>query len=308
MTKSKKAASLGLCLLTVMSTAYAATQSTMPVSASYYASICEDAAEEDEIISVLEELEDYDSYSFWTRPENQTAENPNLWHTSLPKTDPDSWWTRQTQSVIETLWDEPYEFDNVSNTSAQTNAVNTEIENVVNNSMTVSKGLFGIAADGEYNTASTAKKKKETKELHLNVYDVSEPSNLTVDHIKDFIANYTQWTGLEEYLISRDDDINLIFLLAVARTETGGGAKCVGNYNCFNIKDGKGHYRDYNSYEESIDHFIRLINTHYIDPDGKYYNGTSIYDIAKNYASDYWGTYVANLAQDLLEDFENVKV
>lgn len=147
---------------------------------------------------------------------------------------------------------------------------------------------------------------RQEKGIHLNVDNVAESSNLTKNQIKSFIKEYTEWEGLEDYLIECDKEINLIFLLAVARTETGGGKYCVGTYNCFNIKGRNGKYRNYDSYEESIDHFIRLIKDSYISPDGKYYCGEGIDDIGVHYATSNWGTYVTKLANQLYNEFSQI--
>lgn len=159
-----------------------------------------------------------------------------------------------------------------------------------------------------YNSARTSSNPavRQEKGIHLNIDNVAESSNLTKNQIKSFIKEYTEWEGLEDYLIECDKEINLIFLLAVARTETGGGESCVGTYNCFNIKGRNGKYRDYDSYEESIDHFIRLINDSYISPDGKYYCGEGIDDIGVHYATSKWSPYVTKLANQLYDKFSQI--
>lgn len=139
----------------------------------------------------------------------------------------------------------------------------------------------------------------ETKTLHLNISDVTEPSGVTTEHIKDFIAKRTKWAGMEDYIVSLDNEINVIFLLAVARIETGAGEACVGDYNCFNIKGKDGKYCNYNSYEESIDHFVRLITNQYIDSDGMWHEGTGIRDIAINYCDHHWGEVVVDLSNEI---------
>ncbi len=152
-------------------------------------------------------------------------------------------------------------------------------------------------------------------------YDITKPSNLTKAELSKYLSIYCKyWVGLEDFLLSKDKEINLIFLLSVARTETGAGQFTRGNYNCFNIRQENSYaFVDYNSYEASIEDFIHLILKGYIaedgtwyeepwyDHNGNYHTSTSIHTIGLHYADEVWAPYVENIGYEIQYFTENVK-
>ena len=138
--------------------------------------------------------------------------------------------------------------------------------------------------------------------LHFNPEDVSQPSNMTLEQLKSFTVKYCpEWVGLEEYILTLDSEVNLIFLLSVARMETWAGIRTVGDYNCFNIRYNSGAYCDYTSYTESIDHFVQLITEEYLNPEGRWYEGVSIHAIGLHYAQERWAPGITNLCYEIYE-------
>lgn len=132
--------------------------------------------------------------------------------------------------------------------------------------------------------------------------DVTTPSYLTAEMIAPFIEVYCPcFVGLEEYLTEIDKQVNLVFILAVARCETDGGAPhaLVGDYNIFNIRNGDGSYCNYTSYKESLDHFVRLLTIEYLHPDGIYYEGVSIDAVGKHYAVPEWAPFITSVCEDV---------
>lgn len=142
--------------------------------------------------------------------------------------------------------------------------------------------------------------------LYLDTADVRKPSNMTLEQLQKWAKRFApNWVGLESQILEYDKRINLVFLLAVARAETGAGNpdSLVGTYNCFNIK-GKNGYVNYNSYMESIEDFVSLLERAYLDPDGIYFNGYSICGIGVKYAGAHWGPGIMTLADELIWHFD----
>lgn len=149
--------------------------------------------------------------------------------------------------------------------------------------------------------------------LVFDVLDVTRPSNITREQLEYFIsARCPRWIGLEDYILSFDDRINIVFLLAVARGETGAGANVVGSYNCFNVRSSRtGAYLNYSSYTESIDSFVNLILNSYCAEDGIYHevyvdsngvpHGSAIMGISRHYASEAWGHGIIRLGREIYD-------
>lgn len=149
--------------------------------------------------------------------------------------------------------------------------------------------------------------------LSFNPYDITEPSNLTYRQLHNYLSAYCKnWVGLEDFLLQKDKEINLIFLLAVAKTETGAGIITHGYYNCFNIRQENSYYFvNYNSYEESIEDFIYLILKGYVAEDGTWYEqpwvdyigmthtSTSLHTIGLHYADSIWAPYIENIGWEI---------
>lgn len=142
-----------------------------------------------------------------------------------------------------------------------------------------------------------------SKELHYNPDDITQPSQMTLEQLESFTQKYCPcWVGLEEHLLTLDDELNLIFLLSVGRMETWAGSECVGDYNSFNIRYNSGGYVDYASYKDSIDDFVRLITEEYLDPDGLWHEGVSIESVSVHYAeSTRWADGITDLGYEIYE-------
>lgn len=149
--------------------------------------------------------------------------------------------------------------------------------------------------------------------LHFNPLDITQPSNISKEHLSIYINKCCPlWSGLEEDLLAIDKKLNILFLLSVAQTETSTGRFCVGNYNCFNIRQHNSYtYVNYFSFAESIEDFADLILRGYVAEDavwyeepwqdysGTWHTSASIYTIGIHYATSAWAPYVENLAWEI---------
>lgn len=146
--------------------------------------------------------------------------------------------------------------------------------------------------------------------IHFNPSDITESSGMPRADIADFVERRcSAWLsepGIIDHLVEIDSKINVVFLLSVARTETGGGEVCVGWHNSFNVRNADGSYTDYWSYTESIDDFVNLILSQYIAEDGDWHEGTSIDSINIHYAeAPTWGEYVADIGYEITDRYNN---
>ena len=168
---------------------------------------------------------------------------------------------------------------------------------------------------------SSVEVKVEPQYFIFDPYDITKPSNLTKPELSKYLSTYCKyWVGLEDFLLSKDKEINLIFLLSVAKTETGAGKVTHGSYNCFNIRQENSYaFVNYSSYEESIEDFIHLILNGYVAEDGiwyeepwydyrgNYHTSTSIHTIGLHYAGEIWAPYIENIGYEIKYFAENIK-
>lgn len=170
------------------------------------------------------------------------------------------------------------------------------------NSDSISETTQLASTEGTIATAPAKLAAPTQMTLHFNPDDISEPSNMTLEQLKSFTEVYcTSWVGLEDYILAKDSEVNLIFLLSVGRMETWAGEACVGDYNCFNIRYDSGDYVDYTSYQASLDDFVRLITEEYLDPDGLWHEGTSIEAIGTHYAQPKWAPGITDLCYEIYD-------
>lgn len=143
--------------------------------------------------------------------------------------------------------------------------------------------------------------------IHFNPDNVSESSGMTREQVSYLIKLYCpEWAGMEDYLLKVDKQLNLLFILGVARMETWAGEASIGAYNCFNVKVwNSDDYINYNSYSESIDAFIELINKQYLSPDGLWYEGSkSISAIGQHYATHIWADGITNICLEMKKNVQ----
>ena len=172
-----------------------------------------------------------------------------------------------------------------------------------------------------HRVSSIEVKIEEPQYFEFDPYDITKPSNLTKAELSEYLSVYCKyWVGLEDFLLLKDKEMNLIFLLSVAKTETGAGQITHGSYNCFNIRQENSYaFVNYNSYEESIEDFIYLILKGYVAEDGiwyeepwydysgNYHTSTSIHTIGLHYAGEIWAPYIENIGYEIKHFAENVK-
>lgn len=147
-----------------------------------------------------------------------------------------------------------------------------------------------------------------TKEVfYFNTKDVSMTSNLVgVEDMKKMLAG-TELESLAEAFIELEDKygVNAIFVASIACVESGYGRSNIAqNYNNITSimkRDGSPVYFD--SKYECLEYTYKLLNNHYIDPNGNYYNGLGVYDINELYCPDdnyHWANTVTAVMDRLI--------
>lgn len=207
------------------------------------------------------------------------------------------------------------------NLSAYTPKDNTIYININIKDSAVVPTLYRVPPYRVSSTEIEFSKEEIIEYFDFDPLDITKPSNLTKVELSEYLSTYCKyWVGLEDFLLSKDKEINLIFLLSVAKTETGAGQITHGSYNCFNIRQENSYaFVNYNSYEESIEDFIHLILRGYVaedgiwyeepwyDYNGNYHTSTSIHTIGLHYASEIWAPYIENIGYEIKNFTESIK-
>lgn len=148
------------------------------------------------------------------------------------------------------------------------------------------------------------------EEITFNEYDVTVPSNMTIERIRGILPYGLQ--GLEEvfYNTEMNYGINVFFLIGVVRQESGNGLSdfAINRNNMGGIRNSDGSFRYFSSKAECIDYMGRLLKNQYLTPYqvdedgsvlGAYYNGTSISSINIFYCEgNDWTEKVTNIAYE----------
>lgn len=141
----------------------------------------------------------------------------------------------------------------------------------------------------------------------FNKDDVTEISNITSDMAEELLRG--ELRGLGKYFVKAEIKygINARFMIAVSRLESGNGTyKYMDRNNLFSLgayDSNPDNAFSYDSKEECIMAFAKLIKENYIDENGKYYNGKSIEAINIKYASSgEWAGKVIEIANEGMEE------
>ena len=127
------------------------------------------------------------------------------------------------------------------------------------------------------------------EELHFNINNVREESNLTVEQIQDVLEGTSLYPLAQDYIdLEEQYGINALFILSLTIEESGWGTSRIAHDNN-NISGQRinGVYREFTSKYACLKETYRLISEEYINEEGKYYVGSSsIYDINATYCPD----------------------
>lgn len=110
--------------------------------------------------------------------------------------------------------------------------------------------------------------------------DVSKPSGVTVSDLK--LVTRGNLVGLEDSFLKAEQDygVNCLFVMAIASLESANGTMCFRPNNMFGFGNS-----GFSSKAECIDVVSRALAQNYLSTSGSLYNGKTISDVNKRYAS-----------------------
>lgn len=155
------------------------------------------------------------------------------------------------------------------------------------------------------------RKQKELEQYYDNIcyynpYDIKEPSNISRERMSKLLegTSFNNKDVIETiYNGERSENpVNAVFLISMLRWESGHGYSKLAksNNNISSVKSRSGSWRSYNSYEECVQEVIELLSRDYLNENGKYYNGTSIWNINEKYCeTNEWADSINKIAQEI---------
>lgn len=128
--------------------------------------------------------------------------------------------------------------------------------------------------------------------------DVRKPSGITAEELHE--AMYYDENDYAPYYIEaeRRYGINAIFLYAIAQNESQNGRSAIAKNknNLFGWTGNNGHMT-FNSVEECIYYVAEALQNSYLNPDGRYFSGYSLWDVSRHYNdNDYWRNLTLEIA------------
>lgn len=139
----------------------------------------------------------------------------------------------------------------------------------------------------------------------FNPYNLTEKSNIDKDKAKVLLEGSALQTAAGAYVYAEEVyGVNAIFLMALTSHESGHGRStlAIERNNIGGVKDSNGNWKYYSDWGECIMHIARFISNSYLNEDGIYYNGKSIWAVNINYCLDSspWADMINNLAMELV--------
>ena len=137
-----------------------------------------------------------------------------------------------------------------------------------------------------------------TLSVSVYSYDLTEPSGLTAD---DMILLH-DLEGLEQVFVDaeRRHGVRADFLAAIAALESGWGRYQFEENNIMGFGG-----LEFGSLEDCIDHVAEFLSEHYLDPDGMYYNGTTVDGVCVKYnGRSEWTEAVEGLMKEISDQLD----
>lgn len=137
-----------------------------------------------------------------------------------------------------------------------------------------------------------------------NPYNLLEASNITEEQAYQMLSGTALQSVSREYVyIEKTYGINAVFLMALNCLESGYGRSslAITNNNLGGIRAGNG-WRSFSDWGECIEYIGRLICSEYLNPNGVYFSGYSIWNVNTRYCTDgsNWATMINQIATELL--------
>lgn len=144
---------------------------------------------------------------------------------------------------------------------------------------------------------------------YCNINNLKEVSNISKEKLYEILEG-TALQELSEYYVQYEEiyGVNAIFVVALTAEESGWGnsyrAVHHNNLSGFNISSDDSYYA-FNTKQESLEATYRLLSQEYLNEDGAYYNGLSIYNVNERYCNDggtySWSNNISTIINELKE-------
>ncbi len=170
------------------------------------------------------------------------------------------------------------------------------------NSTKVDKGQFSVDS-----------KIRLDKKFPIDVDEIIKNIGLDTFDSKDIIDSYfsdspMKGLGVDFQKAQKDHGVNAIFLSALAALESGRGTSKIARdkNNLFGFKaydeNPYSFAKKFPDVETGIDEVARYIKKEYLTEGGKHYNGTSIEDVNKKYATDpEWHQKIEKIMREIVQ-------
>ena len=136
--------------------------------------------------------------------------------------------------------------------------------------------------------------------------DITILSESSVYHLNKALEG-TELQKLSMYFVEAEKryGINAFALAGIVALESAWGTSEIAqrdnNLTGYAVYDGQGYGKVFASYEDCIYATAQLLANNYISPQGKYYTGSSLYNINTKYSSDKgWSVKVIKIARELI--------
>lgn len=129
---------------------------------------------------------------------------------------------------------------------------------------------------------------EEVRKIIFDSSNVGKISNITNLELFQALEG-TKLSEYTDYYLEAEQtyNINALFLVSLTAHESGWGtsnrAESQNNLSGYGVYNSNAEGVKFNSVQESILRTAKLIREDYVNQDGKYYNGTSIYNINQRY-------------------------
>lgn len=140
---------------------------------------------------------------------------------------------------------------------------------------------------------------------NYNPFNLTEKSNLTTEMAIKMLNGSALQNAAAAYVYAEEVyGVNAIFLMSLTSLESGHGRSELAMYrnNIGGVKSSSGDWAYFSDWGECIMYIASFIKELYLNEDGAYYNGKSIWAVNIKYCADSspWADMINSIANDLL--------
>lgn len=140
---------------------------------------------------------------------------------------------------------------------------------------------------------------------NYNPFNLTEKSNLTTEMAIKMLNGSALQNAAAAYVYAEEVyGVNAIFLMSLTSLESGHGRSELAMYrnNIGGVKNSSGDWAYFSDWGECIMYIASFIKELYLNEDGAYYNGKSIWAVNIKYCKDSspWADMINSIANDLL--------